>query len=158
MAKQAKKFSRVVRDLELAVGAPGLTGPRGGGGDVSALFVVVFGKPQGATKPSVLGRGELVKDDLVLADLDVVAALQDGATPTSVGIAWVTGSTPHTQARAVGAFGQRDGDDPSEATMWMIELATPSTAPIASALPPGAIPASGWCFLFPWLTMCKSKN
>ncbi len=64
MAKQAKKFSRVVRDLELAVGAPVLTAPRGGG-DVSALFVVVFGRPQGASTPSVLGRGELVKEDLV---------------------------------------------------------------------------------------------
>ena len=157
MAKQAKKFSRVVRDLELAVGAPVLTAPRGGG-DVSALFVVVFGKPEGATTPSVLGRGELVKEDLVLADLEVATALQDGATPTSVGIAWLTGSTPHTQARAVGEFGHREGDDPADATMWMIELATPSTAPIASALPPGAIPVSGWCFLFPWLTMCKSKN
>ena len=157
MAKHAKQFSRVVRDLEMAVGAPVITGPRGGC-DVSALFVVVFGRPQGATRPSVLGRGELVKEDLVLAGPDLSTALVDGATPTSVGIAWLTGSTPHTETRAVGEFGHREGEEPDHATMWMIELATPSTAPIASALPPGAIPASGWCFLFPWLTMCKRKN
>lgn len=157
MAKQTKKFRKVVQELEAVVGAPVITGRPRGGGDVSALFVVVFGRLQGATQPSVLGRGELVKEELVLADLDVVEALAGGATPTSVGIAWLTGSTPHTQARGVKEFGPREGETASEASMWMIELATPSTAPIASALPPGAIPASGWCFLFPWLSMCH-KN
>lgn len=157
MAKQTKKFAKVVRDLELAVGIPVLTGPRGGAGTVSPVFVAIFGKVAGATKPSLLGTGELVKDNLVLADLNVADALQDGATPTSVGIAWLTGSTPHTQARAVGEFGHREGEETSAATMWMLELATPSTAPVASALPPGAIPASGWCLLFPWLSMCH-KN
>ncbi len=40
----------------------------------------------------------------------------------------------------------------------MIELTTPSTAPGRSpAAPPGASPASGWCLLFPWLSMCH-KN
>ncbi|MFT3833297.1 MAG: hypothetical protein QM711_08255 [Micropruina sp.] len=157
MAKQTKKFAKVVRDLESAVGLPVVTGPRGTGGEVSPLFVAVFGKAAGASKPSLLGTGELVKDNLVLADLDVAAALADGATPTSVGIAWLTGSTPHTQARAIGEFGHREGEESSAATMWMLELATASTAPVGSALPPGAIPASGWCLLFPWLSMCHQN-
>lgn len=156
MAKQTKKFSRVVRDLEAALGTPVLTGPRGGG-EVSPLFVVVFGRTPGATRPSVLGRGELVKAELVLADLDAADALRQGAEPSSVGVAWLAGSTTHTQARAVRAFGPRDGEAASDADMWMIELATPSTAPLANAMPPGSSPASGWCFLFPWLSMCH-KN
>lgn len=157
MAKQTKKFAKVVRDLELAVGFPIVTGPRGSGDEVSPLFVAVFGKAAGATEPSVLGRGELVEENLVLADPDVAAALAEGATPTSVGIAWLTGRTPHTQARAVGEFGHREGEESSAAAMWMLELATPSTAPLESAIPEGAVPASGWCLLFPWLSMC-SKN
>lgn len=157
MAKQATKFSRVVRDLEAVLGVPVLTGPLRTDGEASALFVAVFGKAQGASRPSVLGRGELVKNDLVLADLDTAHALRQGAAPTFVGIAWLTGSTPHTQARAVRAFGPREGVTASDADMWMIELATPSTAPLTSALPPGATPASGWCVLFPWLSMCH-KN
>lgn len=157
MAKHTKKFAKVVRDLELAVGLPVVTGPRGTTDEVSPLFVAVFGTAAGASRPTVLGSGELVKDNLVLADLDVAGALADGAVPSSVGIAWLTGSTPHTQARAVGEFGHREGEESSEATMWMLELATPSTAPIASSLPPGASPASGWCLLFPWLSMCHQN-
>lgn len=157
MAKQTKKFARVVRDLESALGFPVLTGRRPVAGAVSPLFVVVFGKAAGASRPSVLGRGELVKDDLVLADPDVAAALREGATPTSVGIAWLTGGTPHTQARTIGEFGHRDGEQTPEATMWMLELATPSSAPLESVVPEGGIFASGWCLLFPWLSMC-SRN
>ena len=82
MAKQAKKFSKVVRDLESIIGAPVLTGPRDG--EPSALFVVLFGRLEGASRPSVLGRGELIKQELVLADPDAAAALRDGATPTAV--------------------------------------------------------------------------
>ncbi len=155
MAKQAKKFSKVIRDLESIIGAPVLTGPRDGG--VSALFVVLFGRLEGASRPSVLGRGELVKQELVLADPDASAALRDGATPTAVGIAWLSGDTPHSQLRAVREFGHREGEVASEADMWMIELSTPSTAPAGSAVPPGTSPASGWCMLFPWLSMCH-KN
>ncbi len=157
MAKHTKKFAKVVRDLESALGFPVLTGPRPSAGEVSPLFVVVFGKAAAASRPSVLGRGELVKDNLVLADPDVAVALQKGATPTSVGIAWLTGGTPHTQARTIGEFGHRDGEETSAATMWMLELATPSTAPMESVVPEGAIFASGWCLLFPWLSMC-SRN
>ncbi len=157
MAKQTKRFAKVVRDLESAVGVPVVTGPRGTVGEVSPVFVAVFGTAAGATEPSVLGTGELVAGTLVLAEPDVAGALRDGATPTSVGIAWLTGSTPHTQARAVGEFGHRAGAQPSSATMWMLELTTASTAPVASALPPGALPANGFCFLFPWLTMCHQN-
>lgn len=156
MAKQTKKFRKIVTELEAVVGAPVITG-RPIGGETSPLFVAVFGKPEGSTRAEVLGRGELVKSELVLADTDTADALRAGARPTSVGIAWLTGSTPHTQARGVREFGPREGEDPAAADMWMIELTTPSTAPIASSLPPGAIPASGWCFLFPWLSMCH-KN
>ena len=118
MAKQAKKFSKVVRDLESIIGAPVLTGPRDG--EPSALFVVLFGRLEGASRPSVLGRGELIKQELVLADPDAAAALRDGATPTAVGIAWLTGDTPHSQLRAVREFGHREGELASEAAMWMI--------------------------------------
>ncbi|MFT4225588.1 hypothetical protein [Micropruina sp.] len=149
MAKQAKKFSKVIRDLESIIGAPVLTGPRDG--ELSALFVVLFGRLEGASRPSVLGRGELASKELVLAAPDAAAALRDGATPTSVGIAWLSGDTPHSQLRAVGEFGPRDGEVASEADMWMIELATPSTVgPVTSF-------ANGWCMLFPWLSMCH-KN
>lgn len=155
MAKQAKKFSKVVRDLESIIGAPVLTGPRDG--EPSALFVVLFGRLEGASRPSVLGRGELIKQELVLADPDAAAALRDGATPTAVGIAWLTGDTPHSQLRAVREFGHREGELASEAAMWMIELSAPSTVPVGSAAPRGTSRASGWCMLFPWLSMCH-KN
>lgn len=157
MAKNTKKFAKVIRDLESALGFPVLTGPRPSAGEVSPLFVVVFGRAAGASRPHVLGRGELVSDNLVLVDPDVAAALRQRATPTSVGIAWLSGSTPHTEARAVGEFGHRDVEESSAATMWMLELATPSTAPLESVVPDGAIFASGWCLLFPWLSMC-SRN
>ncbi|MFT4217516.1 MAG: hypothetical protein QM619_10090 [Micropruina sp.] len=156
MAKQTKKFAKVVRDLESAIGVAVVTG-RSDTGEVSPLFVAVFGTANGATTPSVLGSGELVQERLVLVDLDVAAALRAGATPTSVGIAWLTGSTPHTQARAVGAFGHRKDEVTTQATMWMLELATPSTAPLGFEMPPDVSPASAWCFWMPWLSMCH-KN
>ena len=156
MAKQTKKFRKIVTELEAVVGAPVITG-RPIGGETSPLFVAVFGKPEGSTRAEVLGRGELVKSELVLADTDTADALRAGARPTSVGIAWLTGSTPHTEAHGVQAFGPRKGVVASDADMWMIELDEPSLAPPPSSLPPGASPASGWCVLFPWLSMCH-KN
>ncbi len=156
MAKQAKKLPKLVRTPDVTFETPVFADPLGSG-EVSALFVVVFGKAAGAARASVLGRGQLVKNELVLAEAETVEALRQGATPTSVGIAWLTGSTPHTEAHGVQAFGPRKGVVASDADMWMIELDEPSLAPPTSSLPPGASPASGWCVLFPWLSMCH-KN
>lgn len=155
MAKQAKKFQRTVQELEAQVG-PVITGrprPRAGG----PVFVAVFGTRQGASKAEVLGGAELVKNDIVLGGPDTVNALQAGARPTMVGFAWVGGSDEHTQARSVKNFGHRDTDDPAGLDMWAIELSEPTTAPLPTSVPPGSSPASGWCFLFPWLSMCH-KN
>ncbi len=103
MAKQAKKFSKVVRDLESNGGIP-----RCSPAPATAVATVRGGVRHGsrAHRPSVLGRGELVKQELVLADPDAAAPSRDGATPTSVGIAWSDRSTgprrPASSARAGG--------------------------------------------------------
>ena len=151
MPKQTKKFQVVIRDLEAQVG-PVLTGRPAATGPV---LVVIFGKPHGSTTAAVLGTGQLIKTDVVLAGLDAVAALKAGAQPTMVGFAWIQGSVNKTEARTVKAFGHRASDDASGQDMWAIELTTPTTAPMpTSGIPEGATPASGWCFLVPWLSMC----
>lgn len=155
MAKQTKKFQAMIKDLEAQVG-PVITGhphPRG----VGPVFVAVFGIRPDATHAEVLGTGILIRNDVVLGDADTVKALRAGARPTMVGIAWVDGAGNHTQARSVANFGHRDGEASSSQDMWAMELSSPSTAPDPSSIPPGASQASGWCFLFPWLSMCH-KN
>lgn len=152
MAKLSqKKFQLVIRDLEAQVG-PVLTGrPH----TVSPVFVAVFGTPHGSTHTSVLGTAQLIKTDVLLGGPDTVEALKAGARATMVGFAWVQGANNKTQARTVKAFGHRETSDDSGQDMWAIELTTPTTAPMPpSNMPPGASPASGWCFLFPWLSMC----
>lgn len=65
--------------------------------------------------------------------------------------------TTHTDSRTVSDFGHRPGDTPEALEAWAIELSTPTVAPLPpSSLPPGSIPASGWCAIFPFLAMCKS--
>jgi hypothetical protein len=156
MAKQAKKFRRQLHELELAVGRPVIVRPDGEGeAEVSPLFVVIFGRQPGATNVTALGVGTLALSTLVLAELDAVAALKAGAIPTNVGIAWVSGSTPHAEARTVSNFGPRETSDDSGLDMWAIELATASKAPRPGGIPPGSVPANGFCIFFPWLTMCQ---
>ncbi len=152
MAKLSqKKFQLVIRDLEAQVG-PVLTGRPPAS---SPVFVAVFGKAHGSNQTTVLGTAQLIKTDVLLGGPDTVEALKAGGRATMVGFAWVQGITNKTQARTVKAFGHRETPDASGQDMWAIELSTPTTAPMpASSLPPGALPASGWCFLFPWLSMC----
>ena len=153
MAKQAKKFQRIIKDLELQVG-PVITG---GSPSTGPVFVAVFGTPQGASHAEVLGSASLIKDNVVLGGPDTVAALKAGASPTMVGFAWVAGINNRTQSRSVKSFGHREGDDETS-DMWAIELSSATTAPLPSSnMPDGASPASAWCFLFPWLSMCH-KN
>ena len=87
MAKQAKKLPKLVRTPDVTFETPVFADPLGSG-EVSALFVVVFGKAAGAARASVLGRGQLVKNELVLAEAETVEALRQGATPTSVGLGY----------------------------------------------------------------------
>ncbi len=156
MAKQAKKFRRQFQEFEIAIGRPVIVRPRGEAEpEVSETFVAIFGNQPGATNTTVLGMGDLALSTMVLADLAAVTALKAGATPTSVGIAWVSGSTPHTEARTVANFGHRETPDDSGRNMWAIELSSPSEAPDPGGIPEGAIPASGFCIFFPWLTMCQ---
>ncbi len=155
MAKQTKKFQLMIKDLEAQVG-PVITGhphPQATG----PVFIAVFGTRPDASHAEVLGSGNLIKNDLVLGDVATVTALRAGARPTMVGIAWVDATGNHTQARSVANFGHRDGEASSSQDMWAMELSSPSTAPDPSSIPPGASQASGWCFLFPWLSMCH-KN
>lgn len=155
MAKQSKKrMTRVIRDLEMVLGP---IGPQPDSANDGPALVAVFGVPNGATGTEVLGLGQLVLDDLVLAKMDTVAALTAGARATTVGFAWVAGGQPRSQMRAVANFGHRETDDPAGLDMWAIELASPSTAPVDSGMPPGSSPANGFCFFFPWLAMCKTK-
>jgi hypothetical protein len=150
MAKHSTKFQRVVADLELSVG-PVVTGPASHTGPV---FVAVFGKREGSTRVEVLGTGNLVKDTVVLGGPDTVTALKAGAQPTLVGFAWVRIGSGHTDARTVRGFGTSEINDQPNPDMWAIELTTPTKAPLPVTMPPGSSPASGWCFLFPWLSMC----
>jgi hypothetical protein len=158
MAKQPTQFHAIVRDLEAVVGHPVLVRDPGRPESASAVFVAVFGNPAGSSQTQVLGKAALIRPDVLLADLDTVAELKQGATPTMVGFAWVAGRQNRTQARTVRSFGHRETDDPSGQDMWAIELAEPTTAPTPPGPPPGSVPASGWCVLFPWLTMCQRKN
>lgn len=157
MSKQAKNVQRQLHELEVALGHPVLQRPCGEKTpEVSELFVVIFGTQPEATSTSVLGLGTLVLPSLVLVDEVTVTALKRGASPTTVGLAWVAGSTPHAEARTVGNYGHRDAPDASGADLWAIELGTPSTAPQpGSGIPSGGLPASGFCIFFPWLTMCQ---
>ena len=152
MAKRTK-FQAVVADLELKVG-PVVTGPVSPSGPV---FVAVFGKKHGSSKVEVLGSGNLVKDTVVLGGPDTVTALKAGAQPTLVGFAWVRIRSGHTDARTVRGFGPCEINDVPNTDMWAIELNTPTKAPLPGTRPPGSSPASGWCFLFPWLSMCHSN-
>ena len=149
MAKRTK-FQAVVADLELKVG-PVVTGPASHTGPV---LVAVFGKREGSTRVEVLGTGNLVKDTVVLGDPDTVTALKAGATPTQVGFAWVRLGTGHTDVRTVRGFATAEINDQPNPDMWAMELTTPTKAPLPVTMPPGSSPASGWCFLFPWLSMC----
>ena len=95
------------------------------------------------------GEGEAEVSPLFV----VIFGRQPGAT--NVGIAWVSGSTPHAEARTVSNFGPRETSDDSGLDMWAIELATASKAPRPGGIPPGSVPANGFCIFFPWLTMCQ---
>lgn len=65
--------------------------------------------------------------------------------------------TTHTDARTVSGFGHRPGNTPDDLEVWAIELSSPTIAPLPpSSLPAGASPASGWCVIFPFLSMCKT--
>ena len=151
MASRSNTIRHSVRHFEKVIGRPITTTP-----SPTPVFVAVFGTRPGGAQTEVLGGGHLATDRLVLGDADTVAALADGAVPTMVGIAWVA-SAPRAQARTVKTFGPSAFASPGEPQSWAVELAERTSAPVESLdLPPGAIPASGWCLIFPFLSMCKS--
>jgi len=160
MPKRTKKFLKLIAQVEAAVGHPILVRDTGGGSTPppSPAFVAVFGTASANAAAEVLGSGVLATNKILLADPDTVARLNDGATPTMVGFAWVDGSSNRTQARTVRNFGHRELDNASDVEMWAMELSSATTAPLPpSGLPEGSSPASGWCFLFPWLSMCQTN-
>jgi len=160
MAKQTKKFRKVIQQVEVVVGHPVLTRDPGDSDDTAPappVFIAVFGNDSGSTHSEVFGSGVLTTSTIVLVDPDTVDRLNDGATPTMVGFAWVDGSTNRTQSRSVRNFGHRETDDASGEDFWAIELSSATSAPLPGpGIPEGSSPASAWCILFPWLSMCSS--
>lgn len=98
--------------------------------------------------------------------MTVTAAQPGRATATRAGVqaqpvrrtqAPQASGTTHTDARTVSGFGHRPGNTPDDLEVWAIELSSPTIAPLPpSSLPAGASPASGWCVIFPFLSMCKT--
>ncbi|MEZ5199899.1 MAG: hypothetical protein R2742_00795 [Micropruina glycogenica] len=74
-----------------------------------------------------------------------------------MGFAWVRLGTGHTDVRTVRGFATAEINDQPNPDMWAMELTTPTKAPLPVTMPPGSSPASGWCFLFPWLSMCHAN-
>lgn len=167
MASTAKKLRKTIKRAEIALGQPIVRRPVRGVPDLTStptnsepveLFVVVFGRRFAQPTIEVLGLGVLPHAQLVLPDEDVIDLLNDGATATSVGVAWVQSGTPHTEQLPVEQAGMRVGaDDEPDPDIWAIALAEPSTAPIGSTIPPGASPASAWCYLFRWVSWCQTN-
>lgn len=156
MAPISKKQRRVLKRAEELLGRPVFTHTGPSQQEVT-LFVVVFGRRPSTSQVEVLGTGLLTTSLLVLPDEDVTDVLADGGRATSVGIAWVQGSTPHVEQHRVRRAAERvDTNGDPDPSMWAIELTTESDAPIHSSLPEGASPANSWCFLFPWLSFCQS--
>ncbi|MCW3159550.1 hypothetical protein [Micropruina sonneratiae] len=162
MVNKAKRFRKVIRQIETVVGPIRQTTETDDEQPVEVL-VAVYGRRRRDSSVSVLGGAALAggvapSPRFVIADPDTATALRAGAVPVQVGFAWVTGAgTTGTDARAVAGFGHRPGDTPEDLDVWAVELSTPTTAPLPpSTLPPGASPASGWCVIFPFLSMCKT--
>ncbi|MBK8459971.1 MAG: hypothetical protein WAS07_15020 [Micropruina sp.] len=140
---------------------PGLTLPEAtvepADANTEPPFVAIFGRRSGENFVEVLGVGDLGDKALVLPSEDVNALLAAGATPTSVGIAWMTGNLEHVEMIPVVAFGARNGaNGQPDPTMWALELQRESKA-FVSSIPDGVSPASAWCFLFPWVSFCQQK-